>query len=213
MIYYRPTDGGPHAGPMQWRPRTAFLMQQLTEPLPGRVADARRTVEKVLKSSEFRWVDAGMVTTGSDFLLKIWQLAASCPVGIAIVHEGISATTLANIYYELGLMQAYGRETLVIRVGKPALPSDFVRTEFLKADSQLPQKLHGYVASLGERAATYEQMADLLENDPLLSIDYLRRAYLLTGQGPTRERAREIFQNQVLGARSASSVERMMVAF
>lgn len=124
MIFYRPTDGDVNMAPVSWRPRTCFLMAAMGKPVPAEVRSVRRRVIAALRRANFRTVDAASATTGKDFLVKIWALAVSCPVGIAIVHEGIRPETMANIFYELGLMQAYGRETVVIKIGKVKLPSD-----------------------------------------------------------------------------------------
>lgn len=213
MIYYRPTDGDPLSAPLRWKVRTAFIMQQLGRPLPIELRQTRSTVERILGQLKFSCVDATSRTTGRDFLLKVWQTAASCPIGVAIVQEGIAAATLANIYYELGLMQAYGRETVVVRIGAPALPSDLVRTEYIDADENLKAHLTSMVDDFTERAEYYEFMADQLENNPLLSIDYLRRAYLLSGRESLRERAGELFERYDLRRRAKSSVERILVSF
>src|SRR5687768_14817643 len=105
MILYRPTDGDVHTAPIRWRPRTAFLMAQLGGTVPESVLEARRSTTEILRDYEYSVVDADSLTTGKDFLLKIWQLALSVPVGIAIVHEGIPPATMANVFYELGWMQ------------------------------------------------------------------------------------------------------------
>src|SRR4051812_18325345 len=114
MIFYRPTDGDVETSPVAWRLRTCFLMSAMGGSLPAEVLNTKRRVRGILRASNFRIVDAASVTTGKDYLLKIWALAVSCPVGIAIVHKGIRPETMANVFYELGWMQAYGRETVVI---------------------------------------------------------------------------------------------------
>ena len=175
--------------------------------------DAKKRVSKTLRKAGYKVVDAGSTTTGKDFLLKIWTMAVSCPIGIAIVHEDIPPETMANIYYELGWMQAYGRETVVIKVGSPSLPSDLVRTEYIALDSRFMPNMRKFLASLAKRAAYYEQLAGLLSANPLLAIDYLRRAYLLTGDTDLRRQAKRIFAASGLGARASDSVERLMTKF
>lgn len=158
-------------------------------------------------------VEAASVTTGKDYLLKIWSLAVACPIGIALVHEGIRPATMANVFYELGWMQAYGRETLVVRIGDVDLPSDLVRTEYVAYDGNFSDRMRAFVASLDERAIYYQTLATQLERDPLLAVDYLRRAYLLTGEAALRRRAREVFAGAELADRARNSVERLMVGF
>ncbi|MDQ3242652.1 MAG: nucleotide-binding protein [Gemmatimonadota bacterium] len=185
----------------------------MTNPLPDDLFKARRRVVSALRRRDIAVVDAGDVTTGKDYLLKVWSLAISCPIGIAIVHEGIRPETMANIFYELGWMQAYGRETVVIRVGDVKLPSDLVRTEYIPLDGDFNRRFKAFLKSLSDRAEYYLVLADQLEKNPLLAIDYLRRTYLLTGSKVLRQRARDIFQNAGLASRSRDSVERMMATF
>ena len=213
MIFYRPTDGDVHVAPLQWRPRTCFLMAPMTEPLPEEVVATKRRVTAALRRAGFGIVDAASATTGKDYLLKIWFLAVSCRVGVAIVHEGIRPETMANIFYELGLMQAYGRETVVIRVGNVKLPSDLVRTECIALNRDFTRRFKAFVRSLEDRAGYYLVLADQLEKNPLLAIDYLRRTYLLTGKAALRRLAKQIFENAGLGSRSRDSVERLLASF
>jgi len=213
MIFYRPTDGDVESTPVNWQPRTCFLMAAMGGSVPDEVLSAKRKVAAALRRARFSIVDAASVTTGKDYLLKIWKLAVSCPIGVAVIHEGIRPETMANIYYELGWMQAYGRETVVIKIGDVKLPSDLVRTEYINMDARFTQSFGDFINSLGKRAEYYETLADLLEANPLLAIDYLRRAYLLTGTARLRRRARQIFADSNLDERARDSVERLMVTF
>lgn len=188
-------------------------MSAMGSPLPAEVLSAKRRVRTALRAASFRTVDAASATTGKDYLLKIWALAVSCPVGIAIIHEGIRPETMANVFYELGWMQAYGRETVVIKIGDVKLPSDLVRTEYISMDARFTRSLEDFLTSLNERAEYYQTLARLLEANPLLAIDYLRRSYLLTGDVALRRRAKRIFAESGLDDRARNSVERLMVTF
>jgi hypothetical protein len=212
MIFYQPTAGDVETAPMNWRPQTCFLMAAMGKSVTAEVLKAKRRVAAALRRANFKTVDAASVTTGKDYLLKIWGLAVSCPVGIAIVHKGIRPETMANVFYELGWMQAYGRETVVIKIGNVKLPSDLVRTEYISIDDRFNQNLGAFLTSLQKRATYYQILADQLEANPLLAIDYLRRAYLLTGDRALRRRAKQIFAAEPgLVSRARNSVERLMV--
>lgn len=208
MIFYRPTDGDVHGTRIDWRPRTCFVMASMGWPVPNLVVKARKRMLRILTRSGFNAVDASSRTTGKDYLLKIWSLAVSAPVGIAIVHDGIRQDTMANIYYELGWMQAYGRETVVVRIGDVKLPSDLVRTEYISFDGAFTRNFTAFVASLAQRADYYLVLADQLEKDPLLAIDYLRRSYLLSGNVALKRRITKIFNESNLSGRAKDSVER-----
>ena len=97
---------------------------------------------------------------------------------------------MANIYYELGWMHAWGRETVVVKVGDLSLPSDLVRTEHIPYDAHFSRRFKEFVDSLQERCDYYTVLADQLERNPLLAIDYLRRAYLLNGDKRLRKKNR-----------------------
>lgn len=213
MIAYRPTDGDVQSTRVTWKPRTCFLMAQMGGPLPANVAHAKRRISRLLRQARFRTVDADSKTTGKDFLLKIWSLALGCPVGIAIIHDGVRPETMANIYYELGWMHAWGRETVVVKVGDLSLPSDLVRTEHIPYDAHFSRRFKEFVDSLQERCDYYTVLADQLERNPLLAIDYLRRAYLLNGDKRLRKKADTVFAAAGLANRSADSVERLLAQF
>lgn len=129
------------------------------------------------------------------------------------MHEGIKPQSLANIFYELGWMQAYGKETLVIRVGEVEIPSDFVRTEYINFDVSFEQKLTAFFQSLEKRAEYYVTFANQVERNPLLAIDYLRRAFILTNNARLKTRAREVHNEAGLEGRAKNSVEMHLMSF
>jgi hypothetical protein len=213
MIYYRPTDGDVLGAPVRSRPRTCFLMTQLGGEIPTIVIEVRQRIEDILNPRGFALIDATSEVTGRDFLLKIWEIIIGVPFGIAIIHRDLPPPTLANIYYELGLMQAYGKETLVIRVNDVQIPSDFVRTEYLPYDHKFLKGFTTFLDSLDQRTEYYLLMAQQLERNPLLAIDYLRRAYLLTADPSLRGRAQGIHAGAGLRDRAKNSLETLLAQF
>lgn len=211
MIYYRPTDGDPHSVPIGYRPKTCFLMTQLGQPVPAEVTAIRRAVASAMDKGGFQCIDAESFVTGRDFLLKIWELIVSVPVGVAIIHQDMKPTTIANIFYEMGLMQAYGKETLVIKTRDATVPSDFIRTEYIEHADGFAKQVGRFVDSLRDRAEYYLLMADQVENNPLLALDFMRRSYLLTGDSTLDARAHELFDSAGVGSRAKSSVEMLLL--
>jgi hypothetical protein len=80
-------------------------------------------------------------------------------------------------------------------------------------DRGFTQSFRAFLGSLQDRADYYRTLARLLEANPLLAIDYLRRAYLLTGDIADKRLARRIFAGSGLEGRARNSVERLMVTF
>ena len=93
------------------------------------------------------------------------------------------------------------------------MPSDFVRTEYVTADSDLERRLGRFLDSLREREEHYGFVGSLVENNPLLALDYFRRAYLLFGDDAWRERALELVAATDLSERAADSVEMILASF
>ncbi|MEO5826339.1 MAG: hypothetical protein ABIR59_10660 [Gemmatimonadales bacterium] len=120
----------------------------------------------------------------------------------------------ARIFFSRsGSLPLHARETVIVRLGQAPLPSDLVRTEYIRGGAQLEPGLKKFLASIEEQAEYYTTLADQLENDPLLAIDYLRRTFLLTGDRNLKVRAEGVFDSAQLSGRAKGSVERMMVTF
>ena len=181
--------------------------------MPGEVNDMRRGLRKVLDARAFNLIDANSAITGKDFLSKIWSMIVSVPLAVAVVHENMPATTMCNVFYEIGLAQALGKETIVIKTAQAKVPSDFVRTEYIKYDEGFENKLSRFLESILERSTYYEEMSHLLEQNPLLAIDYLRRSYLISGREECSRKAGKIVGALPLEGRARDSVEMMLAEF
>ena len=213
MILYDLINGDPYTQKVTYRPRTCFLMTQLGGKVPEEVDRVRRELGRTLDAYDFNLIDANSAITGKDFLSKIWSMIVSVPLAVAVVHEGMPAMTLCNVFYEVGLAQALGKETIVIKTARAEVPSDFVRTEYIEYDSGFEHTLSRFVESVLERSAYYEEMSYLLEQNPLLAIDYLRRSFLISGREECSSRASEIVSALPLEGRARDSVEMMLAEF
>lgn len=210
MILYGLVDGDPYTRKVRYQPRTCFLMTQLGEPVPEQVISIKCDLNNILKSQDIKLIDANSDVTGKDFLSKIWSMIVAVPLAVAVVHKDMPVSTLHNVFYEIGVAQALGKETIVIKAKDAEVPSDFVRTEY---DEAFQMKMNKFLKSFFERAAYYEDMASLMEQNPLLAIDYLRRAYLITGRKECRKRAANILGSLTLEGRARDSVEMMLAEF
>ena len=109
-------------------------MTRLGKAIPQGVSDIRDGVNAVCAKFDYSVIDASARVTGRDFLLKIWRQIASAPLAVGVAHEDIPASSQANIYYELGVAQALGKETVVIKSPNVKVPSDFIRSEYIEFD-------------------------------------------------------------------------------
>lgn len=213
MIIYSPLDGDALTSSIPSKPRHCFLMTRLGQPIPAGVARIRTEITKACKSAGFSVIDANSKVTGRDFLLKIWRLIASAPLSVGICHEDIAPKSQANIWYELGVAQALGKETLIVKSQHVDIPSDFVRTEYIEFDANFENEFSKYLQSVIEQAGHYETVAQQLEKNPILAIDYLKRAFLISGDDALRAQAQHLADNAGLQDRAKNSVEILAAAF
>ena len=213
MIVYNPLDGLPLQHSVRSQARHCFLMTRLGNHVPPMVKGIRTAIEKCCRSRNYTVIDAQTRVTGRDLLLKIWTLIASTPLSVGLLHEDIPESTQANIFYELGVAQALGKETVIVKSPDFRMPSDFVRSEYVRFDANFEQNFGAYLDSVFEQADYYELLADQLEKNPVLALDYLRRAYLIKGDAALKGKATRIVEDSGLHARAANSVELMAAAF
>lgn len=213
MILYGLVDGDVHTRKVKYRPRTCFLMTQLGGTVPEEVDSVRQDLRRLLDTHDIALIDANSEITGRDFLIKIWNMIVAVPLAIAIVHKDMPTTTQCNVFYEVGIAQSLGKETLVIKTKEAKVPSDFVRTEYIEYGEDFDQKIAKYLTYFFERAEYFVTVADQLENNPLASIDYLRRAYLITGDEARREEAEKIIESGIPEGRAKTSVDMMLADF
>lgn len=213
MIIYSPVDGDAITSSVPSNPKKCFLMTRLGKPKPKGVTSMDQAVKRCCRAAGFTVIDANSQVTGRDFLMKIWRLVASTPLSVGIVHEDIAPTTQANIFYELGVAQALGKETVIVKSEKSAVPSDFIRTEHIVFDKRFDKEFGKYLKGLSEQAAHYEVVADQLDRNPILAIDYLKRAYLITGNNKLKVKAKTLLKEAGVESRAKNSVEQLAAAF
>lgn len=110
-------------------------------------------------------------------------------------------------------MQSYGKETLIIKTEKASIPSDFVRTEHVVYNTDFGDSIDKYFNTLFSLESYFAQMSEQLERNPLLSIDYLRRAYLISEKKEYRQKVKEISKALHLALRAKDSVENLITKF
>lgn len=213
MIIYSPLDGDALTTSIPSRSRCCFLMTPLGRHVPDEIEAIGQAVSDSCANFGYEVIDARARVTGRDFLMKIWQLIASTPLCVGICHEEIPFSTQANIYYELGVAQALGKETLLVKSPRARVPSDLVRTEYVEFNGQFGANFGLYLESLREQADHYEVVADQLDRNPILAIDYLKRAFLITGEERLRGKAQALLGAAGLEMRARNSVEQLAADF
>lgn len=208
MIIYNPIDGDAITYSIKSRPKCCFLITQL-EATPKLVREIQSSIKICCQSFDYQVIDASTETTGRDFLLKIWKLIASVPICIMIIHENTPVKTQANLYYELGVAQTLGKETVIIKTPRAEIPSDFNRTEYIEFN----KKFNKFLKSTQEQAEHYEKFSGFLKNDPILAMDYLKRAFLITGNKNYKLNVKRILKTINIDGRAKNSIENLAATF
>ena len=213
MIRYNPADSDLYNIPIQYRPKTCFIMCRLRKPIPKDQAEIREALSKLIKQRGYSEIDSESSIIGKDFLSKIWNNIYQVPIGIAIITHGTTRKTLGNIFYEIGLLEASGKETLVIKTKDIQVPSDFIRTEYIEYGSDFESKINKYFDSISELQQHFDFMAKQLKKDPFIAIDYMRRAYLITGDEVYRKKAQSLYKESCKKGIVISCAQEMFVEF
>lgn len=210
MIIYSPHDGTVLTDSINYKPRTCFIMTKLGKETSGDLKKIRRSIKGILKEKKIREIDASSKINGKDFLLKIWRQILEVPMGVAILHKGMSASTIGNIFYELALMDSLGKETVIIKTPDFKVPSDFVRTEYISFGKNFNKDFKLYLKNIFETSKHYEKMSELMVANPVLSLDYLKRAYLISGNKKLLRIANEVFKRNVFDKQSEFAIKNFL---
>ena len=213
MIIYSPIDGDTINYLIKFRPKHCFLITQLGKTKPKLVSDIEQSIKDCCQSFEYKVIDASAERTGRDFLLKIWKIIESVPVCIVIIHEDTPIKTQANLYYELGVAQALGKETVIIKTPRAEMPSDFNRSEYIEFNNNFKEEFKKFLKATQVQADHYEELSELLEQEPILAIDYLKRAFLITGNKNYKSHAKKILKTINTDSRAKNSIEHFSAAF
>jgi hypothetical protein len=212
VIIYSPVDGDAITHSIKSRPKHCFLITQL-KATPELVINIQSSIKNCCQSFNYQVIDASTETTGRDFLLKIWKLIASVPICIMIIHEDTPVKTQANLYYELGVAQALGKETIIIKAPRAEIPSDFNRTEYIEFNEKFNEKFNNFLKATQEQAEHYEELSEVLENDPILAMDYLKRAFLITDNKNYQLSVKKILKTINTDGRAKNSIENLVATF
>ncbi len=70
-----------------------------------------------------------------------------------------------------------------------------------------------FLKATQEQAEHYEELSELLENDPILAMDYLKRAFLITGNKNYQLSVKNILKTIDTDGRAKNSIENSAAIF
>lgn len=182
--------------PIKFFPKHVFIVTSLWT-VSDELNNIRNELKSFYENHSYEIIDANSFVTWWDFLEKIWKTISGSPIVIAIITEDMKISTLENIFYELWIADSMWKETLIIKGAGCSIWSDMVRTQYLKYDNDFLSWLEKYLNELDERLEFYLEMAEVSEVQPTISLDYLRRAYLLSWEQKHKEMLQTVLKENI----------------
>lgn len=199
-IIFSPLNDVELDGPFKPLPRTAFVMVQ-TNPYISKVEDElSNVVDEELKKKKFSSVRAADISGQKDYLDKIIQTLRGCAFGVAIFSHATPPSTLANIFFEVGLAYVFGKQVILVKTVDSRPPSDFNRTEWVDYSlgkmGEFKANFGRAIAKIEKEGTFWRQLADVaLEAehlDPELAFERYKQAFLITGAAADLSKIKDI---------------------
>lgn len=176
-------------------PRTVFIMspsKEKTTPESSRIIE---NIKSVLTKHSLKYIEGTMLVDYGDYLCSICRHILGCTFGIAIASIDIPRPTLCNIFWEMGLMEGFGKPVVLFLDKSINLPSDFTRTFAIFFDRRnYSRKFSSLLRKLKERRSYYSDVLGdvaLRVGDYEKAGKYFQEAYLI---GERSEDIRKIEQ-------------------
>lgn len=189
-------------GPFKPYPRGVFVMLQDNKGTPEVDYEMDEVICDVLKKHSFTPLKATSKRGTKDFLEKIVQMIRGCGFGVAIFSEYTNASSLANIFFEVGLCNMFGKPVIIVKNEGTKAPSDFVRTEwvtFTKDKDKLSNDFKASIISIQELADYFESLGDLAfeaeEKDYELAFERFKQSYLISNKKQVQEKIENLLNN------------------
>lgn len=113
---------------------------------------------------------------------KICELILSSAFGVALITENTPKTALPNIFLEIGLMIAYGKEILILTDSLENIPSDLSGKEVIvfKSDEELKKSIEKWSKEILKQIKYWNKLAriSLYAKDYEKTFEYLKRAVM-----------------------------------
>ncbi len=166
---------------LKFSPRTGFFMMKIGGETEA-VRKSKKSIENFLTKNKFKMTDASKYSQGSC-LQKIVQQIYSVGFGVVILAENYSSSTLANIFYEVGLFAAQGKPVYILTPDAKLVPSDFAGINVLVyEENNLKDRLQEICENIFDDANFLVQSAiSDVPHDLQKSLYLLMLAYLLVG--------------------------------
>jgi hypothetical protein len=168
------------------QPKTAFLMTPSKAKRNDVLIKVISRLSSELKKQELNYIDGCSLVDLGDTTCKICSTMQGCAIGILFYHPDIQGDALSNMFWEMGMLQGWGRPVCIIANKKEDVPSDFVRdfNIFYENNTRYISKFKTLLTSFKDREKYY---VDILADEAIKTADYekaikyYQEAFLISG--------------------------------
>lgn len=199
-LVYSPINGDEWKEPFELYPKHGFMMLQSGGSLTENDAFMQKSILEASQKAGFNIKTATDVRRTGDFLQKITKLIMGCGFGVAVFSKETPPRTLGNVFFEVGYCLALGKPVVfVVSGGREAVPSDFVRSEWINFDpldvGQFHADLDAAMNGLKEQSEFFQLLADAAWDaevvDYELVVERYKRSALINGAPHALDRLRD----------------------
>ncbi|MDG6249835.1 hypothetical protein [Methanocalculus sp.] len=142
----------------------------------------RVKIDEVFNSFGYSVIDAMSIFESGDNYCKICKLILSSAFGIAVITKDTKERSLKNIYLEIGLMIAYGKEVIIITNDRQSLASDLLgkgNLEYLDF-IDMQKKLKSWLENFYKESSYYTDIAEIYfqDSDYEYSFEFYKKAIM-----------------------------------
>jgi hypothetical protein len=174
-------------------PKTGFFMFSTRENIRG----LRNTINQTFEAAGFHLVDAMARMGGDDNYCKICELIQSTAFGVALITENTPPESRENIYLEIGLVRAFGKESLILTPDRMIIASDLEGKGVFPFNNkkQLIKGINNWISQIPRRIKFFNRFSEiyLKQADYEKFFDYSKKAIMFGDYGQPLRRLNEVF--------------------
>ena len=160
-------------------PKTGFLIISSSE----NDSIIRRKIDAIFDSKGFNLKDAMNIRGTGNLYCKICKRILSSAFGVALITKDTPKNALPNIFLEIGLMTAFGKEVIILTDNRENIPSDLQGKEvFIFTDNNdLSESINKWSTEILEERITYWRTLakySVDAKDYEKAYEYLRKAIM-----------------------------------
>lgn len=159
-------------------PKTGFLIISNLE----NNSEIRSELSKIFNSNNFNLTDAMSVIRTGNLYCNICERILSSAFGIALITNNTPKDALRNIFLEIGLMVAFGKEVIILTDDRKNIPSDLegILVFIFKDDIELKNCIENWIKDIPHKINFWCRLIDIWidDKDYEKAYAYLRKAIM-----------------------------------